>query len=109
MQSLSSIKVNAALRLLDKSSSTGVLQLTHENIKELKSKHPPPADLNEDVMIKGEVPFADPILFENIDDETILKAALRTKGAAGPSGLDADGWRRILVSKNYGTCGNDLR
>ena len=75
----------------------------------IKSKHPPPADLNEKVMIKSEVPFADPILFENIDDETILKAALRTKGAAGPSGLDADGWRRILVSKNYGKRGNDLR
>ena len=40
----------------------------YENIEELKSKHPPPADLNEDVMIKGEVPFTDPILFENIDD-----------------------------------------
>ena len=62
--------------MLDKSSSTGVLQLTHKNIEELKSKH-----LNEDVMITGEVPFADPILFENIDDETILKAALRTEGA----------------------------
>ena len=54
-------KVNAALRFLDKYSSTGVLQLTRENIDELKSKHPPPADLNEDVIMKGEVPFADPI------------------------------------------------
>ena len=35
-------------------------------------------------------------------ESTISYAALHTKGAAGPSGLDADGWRRILVSKNFG-------
>ena len=40
---------------------------------------------------------------------SIAKAATRTKGAAGPSGLDADGWRRILISKNYGKDGKDLR
>ena len=36
-------------------------------------------------------------------------AALKTRGSAGPSGLDADGWRRILVSKYFGSAGNDLR
>ena len=35
-------------------------------------------------------------------DEQAVQAALHTKGAAGPSGLNADGWRRILVSRNYG-------
>ena len=34
---------------------------------------------------------------------------MRTRGAAGPSGLDAEGWRRILISKNYGLIGKDLR
>ena len=32
-----------------------------------------------------------------------------TKGAAGPSGLDALGWRHILVSKNYSYTGKELR
>ena len=41
--------------------------------------------------------------------QSILSAALKTKGAAGPSNLDADGWRRILVSRNYGNVGEDLR
>ena len=45
----------------------------------------------------------------SIDETSIAKAALKTKGAAGPSGQDADGWRRILVSKNYGDAGRDLR
>jgi hypothetical protein len=57
----------------------------------------------------GPKPYFDPIVFGNIDESSIAKAATRTKGAAGPSGLDADGWRRILISKNYGKDGKDLR
>ena len=48
-------------------------------------------------------------LSSNIDEDSIAKAAIRTRGAAGPSGMDADGWRRILISKNFGTAGKDLR
>ena len=29
--------------------------------------------------------------------------------SSGPSGLDANGWRRILVSTNFGKVGKDLR
>ena len=36
-------------------------------------------------------------------------AAIKTKGAAGPSGQDTDQWRRILASKNYGKHSSDLR
>ena len=36
-----------------------------------------------------------------------MKSALRTRGSSWPSGLDADGWRRILVSKNFGNVGKD--
>ncbi len=32
-------------------------------------------------------------MFSIIDESTIARAALHTKGAADPSGLDADGWR----------------
>ena len=35
--------------------------------------------------------------------------AIRTKGGSGPSGMDADSWRRILASNNFGTSGSDLR
>ena len=60
-------------------------------------------------MLEGDVPFVDPVLFENIDEPLIAKAAMNTNGAAGPSGLDALSWRRILVSRNYGDVGRDLR
>jgi len=55
------------------------------------------------------LPFFDPVIFTNINEQSIAKAATRTRGAAGPSGLDAEGWKRILISKNYGTTGKDLR
>ena len=31
-----------------------------------------------------------------------------TKGGSGPSGLDSDGWRRILTSRAFGTATLDL-
>ena len=38
-----------------------------------------------------------------------MKAAQKTKGGSGPSGLDADGWRKPLTSRVYGDDGRDLR
>ena len=32
-----------------------------------------------------------------------------TKGGSGPSGLDSDGWCRILTSREFGTSSTDLR
>ena len=43
-----------------------------------------------------------PIKFHSIDAESVKKAILKNKGAAGPSGLDADGWKRILTSDQFG-------
>ena len=34
---------------------------------------------------------------------------MKTNDAAGPSDIDALGWRHILVSRNYGDAGRDLR
>ena len=38
------------------------------------------------------------ILFDNLNADTILQAALDTHGSAGPAGLDAHAWRRICSS-----------
>ena len=40
---------------------------------------------------------------------TNQKVAVKTKGRSGPSGLDAVGWRRIIVSLCFGTATSDLR
>ena len=38
-----------------------------------------------------------------------MKAAMLTKGGSGPSGLDADGWRKILTLRSFGTSSSELR
>ena len=101
--------MNAALRLLDKQESGGVAKLTEDTIKKLKELHPDATPASAEIMMSGELPYFDPVVFTNIDEASIAKAALRTRGAAGPSGMDALGWRRILVSKNYGAAGKELR
>ena len=34
---------------------------------------------------------------------------MRTKGGSGPSGLDADGWRKMLILKVFGSSTANLR
>ena len=38
----------------------------------------------------------------------VKRGAGRTRAGAGPSGLDADGWRRILMAKEFGNSSIDL-
>jgi hypothetical protein len=102
-------KINAAMKLLDKENSKGVLPLSQSTIEELRRKHPDATEAETSELMDGSLPFVDPVMFQNITESTIMDAALRTKGSSGPSGLDADGWRRILVSKNFATAGKNLR
>ena len=44
-----------------------------------------------------------------MNESLILKTAMLTKGRSGPSGLDADGWRKILTSRSFGTVSSKLR
>ena len=48
-------------------------------------------------------------MHDDIGKELIKNAAIKTKGGLGPSGLDADGWRRIIVSSCFGIATADLR
>ncbi len=36
-------------------------------------------------------------------------AAQLTKGGSGPSGMDADVWRKMLASRDHGSTGDDFR
>ena len=95
--------------MLDKSANMGIAAPTEETMAELRKLHPEAQVAAEPTLAEGEIPYFDPVIFTNINEESIAKAALRTRGSAGPSGLDADQWRRKLISKNYGSVGKDLR
>ena len=75
----------------------------------LEEKHPESREASIDVMFQGLLDRIHPIAFESIDEAMILRATTDTNGGSGPSGMDADGWRRILASSQFGTASLDLR
>jgi hypothetical protein len=60
-------KINAAMRLLDDTSTSGVLQLSEDTFRELKAKHPEAMEADKEMLITGQVPFVDPAMFSIID------------------------------------------
>ena len=101
--------VKQAVRLLEKDASNGVLPLNEETLNELRSKHPMGQPILEEMVLEGPINKVSNVIFDEITSETIMKAAIKTKGSAGPSMYDADDWRNILGSSKYGTEAEDLR
>ena len=101
--------VIGAVKLLTNEMSNGILPLTEKTLSQLEIKHPDNRDASADVLLNGPIKEIDHIVFDAIDKEMVLRAASITKGGSGPSGLDADGWRRILTSNSFGTASSDLR
>ena len=105
-------KVKAALRLLEKTNSGGVLPLnstispnlhsiqpTPHTVREvLIEKHPPGQPAYPEILLTPPAQEPHPVLFDQLDGEAIRTAALKIEGAAGPSGVDANGWRRLCIS-----------
>ena len=68
----------------------------------LYKKHPSPGQLTPEAILLEQtpVPNHEPhfAIFDHLDGNLIRRIALRTTGAAGPSGIDAMGWRRLCSS-----------
>ena len=97
-------RVSAALRFIG-SQQTGLVPVNNEVIEDLKSKHPPSVEPVLESLIKGPLPtvLSQEVIFENIDGNLIYKCSKNTSGAAGPSGADAEMWKRLLGSKQFKT------
>ena len=100
--------INGALKLLTNNMANGILPLNEETLNSLKQKHPKAKIASEEVLLPDEPKYVHPVFFERITTDTITKAALKTKGGSGPSNLDADGWRRILLSNCFGDSSANL-
>ena len=100
--------VNSAIKLITNNMQNGILPLDKNTLNLLKQKHPEPAASTEEVLLPDKPETAHEIKYENINAESVRKAALKTRGGSGPSGMDADGWRRILTSKQFGDSSTDL-
>ena len=100
-------KVKTAMRLLS-SSEASILSIHDETrntsgesvsvLDELISKHPARSDVNPSAVLADHEGDFHHVVFDCIDAESIRNAALRTNGSAGPSGVDAQFWKRICSS-----------
>ena len=65
----------------------------------LNAKHPPAQPLHPECLLPlADTPAVHPVVFDALDASVVRAAALRTMGVAGPSGIDARGWRRLCTS-----------
>ena len=109
----------AALRLISEGRRGNILHLndtipsvnnnnSQSVLDILKSKHPPGQPVDTTSLVNGvdNPPAVHPVIFDSIDANAIRLAALRTEGAAGPSGIDSHGWRRICTA--FKSASNDI-
>ena len=78
-------------------------------MNELKTKHPSASSKHKDFLLQGPMQRVNPIIYDAVTPDLIKICALNTKGAAGPSSLDGDDWRRLIGTDTFKTEGNDLR
>ena len=76
------------------------LEPTTEVINQLKKKHPPVEPANSEILIKGTPESVPESIYAELTGEYIRKVALTCSGDAGPSGLNAQGAKRILCSES---------
>ena len=98
----------AALQLLIGQDRGGVLNLNDPadpsnpefSVRDtLNAKHPPAQPLHPECLLAlADTPAVHPVVFDALDASVVRAAALRTMGVAGPSGIDARGWRRLCTS-----------
>ena len=105
-------KTQAALQLLSDERKGYILHL-HDTVNNgdsvpitvkeiLKSKHPTSQGVSPESTYQGMPPEVHPVIFAPM----IRSITLNTKGAAGPSWMDAYTWRRLCTC--FGTASNAL-
>ena len=100
--------VHNAMNLLTNNMKNGVLPLNKKTLEQLKQKHPQRRDADPEIMLPDKPEEIHPIKFDSIDPEIVRKPVLKMRGGAGPSELDAEGWKRIFTSNQFGDGKDDL-
>jgi len=100
-------KCKAALDLLSNDNKGGILHLDDPadvsnpqspTVRDvLISKHPTGQPAHSSCILPSEPHDPHPVIFDSLDADMIRSAALNVHGSAGPSGLDAHGWRRLCT------------
>ena len=77
-------------------------------MEQLKEKHPEPQGVQLRSLLFGPIEDVSDTLYHEINGDMVRDATLRTKGSGGPSGVDANGFRRILTCKSFKRSGSEL-
>ena len=67
------------IKLFDKESSSGVFSISPELMEELKLKHRPASEIEEDSLLYGPLDFNPPNIFDEIDERMTYNAGMKTK------------------------------
>ena len=100
--------INSAMKNLADKMQNSVLLLNDQTLNQLKQRHPLGKGADPQILLPDIPEEVHPIKSYWVDTETVKKAILKAKGAARPSGLDADGLKRILTSNQFSNSSNDL-
>ena len=70
-------------------------------MEQLADKHPEAQQAKLGSVLFGRVEDVPAILYQQINGEMVRETALTTKSCCGPSGVDANGYKRMLASKSF--------
>ena len=101
-------QVNSALRYLSADQGGGILPLSDDVMEQLKEKHPEAQGVQLGSLLFGPIEDVSYNIYYEINRDMVRDAALRTKGSGGPSGVDSNGFRRILTCKSFKRSGTEL-
>ena len=79
-----------AIKVLTNNMQNGVLPLNEKTLELLRQQHPIASPASESVLLTNDIEKVYAIKFENITEELVRKAALKTIGGSGPSSMDAE-------------------
>ena len=102
-------KISADLKMLSKDYDNGILKVDDNIMNELKLKYPEPAEIKEECLLYGPINKTPNSYFDEIDEQMIAKATRLTKGSGGPSQLDAELYRHIILSTKFKKESKELR
>ena len=79
-------QIDSALRYLSGENGGGVLSLNDDVMKQLREKHPKAQEAQLGTLVFGSTEQVPDSIFQQINEEMVREAALKTKGSGGPSG-----------------------
>ena len=96
------------MKLLAENMQNGIHPLNQKKLNQSKQKNPQGKEAELDVLLTDASEQVHPMKLDALDADLVKRVAVKVRSGAGPSGLDADGWGRILITKQFSNSSSDL-